>query len=195
MVRNMAVCLAALTALMAFECPAQAQIHVRAPFVEVDVDGGVRVRAPFVNLWIPGRAPVMVQRVPVGQPGQPVFQPGQPFAEPGQPLLQPVQPAAPVAVAPATADPVSDELPAPRKEVKGAFGVQEFSKIFRPREGIHEVTVINPVTKMPTSVRFALPNGTPERVVADDRKIEFIYGPRSFVRIEFDEGGALVTSR
>ncbi len=34
---------------------AQAQVFVRAPFVRVQVGGGVYVRAPFVNLYIPAR--------------------------------------------------------------------------------------------------------------------------------------------
>jgi hypothetical protein len=44
-------------------------------------------------------------------------------------------------------------------------------------------------------VRFSLPEGTPRRVVVRENEIEFRYGLRQFVRIQFDEDGALVTSR
>jgi len=179
MIRNMAVCAAALVVVVGYNAPAQAQVRVRAPFVEVDVNGGVRVRAPFVNLWIPS-ARVVVPAQPAAAPI-----PGDPVAVPAPPVVDPNAPAAARG---------SDELPAPRT-VKGALTTKEFAAVFKAREGIHEVTMVNPFTKAPTNVRFTLPAGTPERVTVEEGRIEFIYGARQFVRIEFDDAGAFVTSR
>lgn len=177
MIRNMAVCAAALAAVVGYSVPAQAQVRVRAPFVEVDVNGGVRIRAPFVNLWIPSSRVVV--------PPQPAAVPA-----PVDPVAVPV----PANPNPGVAETRSDELLAPRN-VKGALTTKEFASVFKAREGIHEVTMMNPFTKAPTNVRFALPAGTPERVSVEEGRIEFIYGPRHFVRIEFDDAGAFVTSR
>jgi hypothetical protein len=44
-------------------------------------------------------------------------------------------------------------------------------------------------------VRFTLPEGTPTRVQLLPDGVEFTYGPRRFVRIQFDDDGAFVTSR
>jgi hypothetical protein len=70
-----------------------------------------------------------------------------------------------------------------------------FSKTFQAKAGSYEVTVINPVTKLPTSVRFSLPEGTPRRVVVTRDSIEWVYALRQWVRIEFDRDGATVISR
>ena len=50
-------------------------------------------------------------------------------------------------------------------------------------------------TNQPTTVRFCLPEGTPRRVIVKRDSIEFVYGLRQWVRIEFDRDGATVTSR
>ena len=71
----------------------------------------------------------------------------------------------------------------------------EFAKSFQPKGGSYELMIQSPVTKEPTTVRFTLPEGTPKNVQVNGRSIEFQYGQRQFVRIEFDKEGALVTSR
>ena len=71
----------------------------------------------------------------------------------------------------------------------------EFAKTFQPKPGSYEVTLLNPVTNQPTPVRFTLPDGSPKRVLVHRREIEFEYGFRRFVRIQFDRDGATVVSR
>jgi hypothetical protein len=51
------------------------------------------------------------------------------------------------------------------------------------------------MTGRATPVQFTLPSGAPRRVLLRPNEIEFDYGIRRFVRIGFDEDGAIVTSR
>src|SRR5438067_1039873 len=53
MKRNLALIVLALLVGLGLASTAEAQVFVRAPFVRVQVGGGVYVRAPFVNLWVP----------------------------------------------------------------------------------------------------------------------------------------------
>ncbi len=157
---------------------AQAQVFVRAPFVRVQVGGpGVYVRAPFVNLWIPGGPPPVYVPAPSFVPPMPAPVEVQPKAEP--------QPA-----------PKSEDL-APPTPVQPAQAptLEQFANSFKAKGGSYEVTLQNPVTKAPTTVRFTLPAGTPRRVMVRRNEIEFEYGLRRFVRIEFDQDGAQVVSR
>jgi hypothetical protein len=73
--------------------------------------------------------------------------------------------------------------------------LDSFAKSFQAKAGSYEVTLVNPVTKQPTTVRFNLPEGTPRRVQVTRDYIEFIYALRQWVRIEFDKDGAIVTAR
>jgi hypothetical protein len=86
---------------------------------------------------------------------------------------------------------------APPKPIQAgkAPTMAEFAKNFQAKAGSYEVIILSPVTKEPTPVRFMLPEGSPKRVNVGDRDIEFRYGPRQFVRIEFDKDGAIITSR
>ena len=184
---------AILTGWLGWNSTSDAQVVIRAPFVRVAVgDGGVAVRAPFVRvstggafygayagypppIYTPGFAPPIVIAPPVIAPSE--FQP--PAPRPLPRLPQPKEELAP---------------PLPLQPVD-ALTLEQFAKTFQPKAGSYEVTILNPVTKQPTKVRFALPEGTPRRVHTNRDSIEFIYGLRQFVRIEFDKDGAMITSR
>jgi hypothetical protein len=168
----------------------QAQVYVRVPFVRVEVGGGgVAVRAPFVNLFVPP-GPTYYPG-PVLVPG-PMQLPGEFFPAP-QPRLVPMPEPIP---APQPKFQVPDDGPPPPvQQGPMAMTAEAFVKSFQPKAGSYEVTILNPITKQPTPVRFTLPEGTPKRVNVNRREIEFFYGPRNFVRIEFDRDGAQVISR
>jgi hypothetical protein len=63
----------------------------------------------------------------------------------------------------------------------------EFSASFVPTPGIHEVTVIHPVSKRPIQVVFKLPEGKP-KIHSGKRSLEFIYGNKE-VELIFRIGG------
>jgi hypothetical protein len=107
-----------------------------------------------------------------------------------QPLPLPKQ-AEPPPV-PKQADP---NTPPPPIQAAQAPTLDAFAKSFQPKAGSYEVTIINPVTKEPTPVRFSLPEGQPRRVIVNRHAIEFVYAPRQWTRIEFDRDGVVVTSR
>lgn len=203
-----------LAALAVFASHAVADVYFQVPFVRVRVGGpGVYVRAPFVSVFAPS-----VPRVYV-MPGADVLPPAnaspqqQPQAEaiPNLPKKTPAfQPPAP--------KPMSDEsLPKPPKKtpafpppqpksddappapapggLERVLTLEQFTKGFQPKAGNYEVTLLNPVSKQATTVRFTLPEGTPRRVHVSGNQIEFDYGPRQYVRIRFDRDGAEVISR
>jgi hypothetical protein len=89
---------------------------------------------------------------------------------------------------------IDNEPPQPSKAVKVPT-LEQFASTFQPKPGNYEVTILNPVTKQPETVRFSLPEGSPRRVQVRRTEIEFDYGIRRFVRIEFDKEGVMVTSR
>ena len=91
--------------------------------------------------------------------------------------------------------PDAKNAPPPPLQPVQAPTLEAFSKTFQAKAGSFDVTLINPVTKQPTSVRFSLPEGTPRRVVVTRDSIEWVYGLRQWVRIEFDRDGATVISR
>jgi hypothetical protein len=163
-----------LASILGWTGSSEAQVFVRAPFVRVFAGGpggpGVGVRAPFVNLWFPNiNYPPSVMYVP-----------------PSQRLVAP----------PADVIPPNAELsPQPRPAQASPMTLDQFAKSFQPRPGIHQVTIINPLNKTPTSVSFTLPEGSPRRVVVRRDQIVFNYGRLRFVRIDFDQDGAIVTSR
>ena len=170
----------------------EAQVYVRAPFVRVNVGYGVGVRAPFVNLWIPPAGPTYYYPDPLYGPriivGAPpiVVQPMPPAQEtfvPPQPVPVPV---------PQVQDPNAPPQPVQPVQVPT---LDAFAKSFQAKAGSYDVTLLNPVTNRPTQVRFTLPEGTPRRVIVDRNEIEFVYGLRHFVRIQFDRDGAQITSR
>jgi hypothetical protein len=124
-------------------------------------------------------------------PGGTLQQPQQQFPQqqfPPQPQpLQPTQPSPP--------PPIKDDAPPQPVQPVQATTLDDFAKTFKPKAGTYEVTMLNPVTKQPTPVRFILPEGTPRRVHLTRDSIEFVYGLRQWVRIEFDRDGVQVTAR
>ncbi len=190
-----------LAAAAVFASSASAQVFVRAPFVRVETGGpgGTYVRAPFVNLYIPqGPPPIYVGPPPAYMiPGPP---PPFPFA-PVQPPVQQQSKSAPQPLPQGPADPKNAEPPlnpdfappVPAK-VPSAPTLEEFAKSFKPKAGNYEVTITNPLTKQPEAVKFSLP-GEPQRVRTTRDSVEFVYGPRRFVRIEFDRDGPIVITR
>jgi len=177
MFRAIPLGLLTLGVILTVPAPAPAQVFVRAPFVRVFVGPGVSVRAPFVDINIPPRPYVMIP------PSSVYVQPPSVYIPP-QPKIAPKEPA------------FEEEIPnAPKSLVENPLTLQAFAKSFQARAGSYQVKIINPVTKSPTMVRFSLPEGTPRRVIVRDSEIEFFYGLRHFVRIQFDEDGAQVISR
>jgi hypothetical protein len=174
MFRAITLGLLAMGGIMTATSSAQAQVFVRAPFVRVFVGPGVSVRAPFVNIDLPGRPFFMV-------PAPSAYIPPQHKEYvPPQPKVAPTE----------------EDIPdAPKSIVENPLTLQAFAKSFKAREGSYQLKIVNPVTKTPTMVRFSLPDGTPRRVIVRETEIEFSYGLRHFVRIQFDEDGAVVTSR
>jgi hypothetical protein len=199
----MSKCLLSLVVVTLAATAASAQVVVRAPFVRVETGGGyTAVRAPFVNLFIPSAPPVYYGPPPgVYLPGPPPFpqpNPGMATLPPPRtvPLPPPPGPVAPKAVPPASVEPpVQPDLtpPAPIQPPK-APTIDEFVKSFKPKAGNYEVTLTNPVNRQAEIVRFSLP-GEPQRVRTTRNSIEFVYGPRQFVRIEFDQDGPMIISR
>ena len=178
---------AALAATVVFASVASADVEVRVPFVRVQVGGGVRVRAPFVNLYFPGTPPPVVvmpsaETAPATAPPQAEALTVPPKKTPAnKPLLkEEVKP---------------DEAPPARAGLPPVLTPEQFTKSFQPKAGNYEVTMLNPVSNQATTVRFALPEGTPRRVNVSRNQIEFDYGPRQYVRIRFDREGAEVISR
>jgi hypothetical protein len=151
--------------------PALAQVVIRAPFVRVQVGGGVSVRAPFVNINVGGGG---VMPAPVMVPA-------------------PVVPSREQVPAP---DPSRDDLPAPKPVAEPRpLTLDEFAQSFQPREGSYEVVLQNPVTSAPATVQFSLPPGTPRSIFVSRRELTFDYGIGQWVRIHFDRKGARVISR
>jgi hypothetical protein len=191
MKRTLIVTTSALALWLACASISEAQVFIRAPFVRVWVggDGGVGVRAPFVNIGgIPGDYPPPYgPRVIYMPPPGAIVQPApadNTFPPQPKPLTPAPQPA-----------PNANDVPPPPVQAAQTPTLEGFSKTFQAKAGSYEVSVLNPVTKQPTSVRFALPEGTPRRVIVTRDSIEWVYGLRQWVRIEFDKDGAIVTSR
>jgi hypothetical protein len=196
MKRTLIVSAAVLVGVLGLVSASQAQVFVRAPFVRVYTgDGGVAVRAPFVNLYVPPAGPVVYgprvidgpvyvgPRVIYAEPPvAPPMPPAKDFvAPPPQPLPPPPMP--------------SPNGPPPPVQPVQAPTLDSFGKTFQAKAGSYDVTIVNPVTKQPTQVRFMLPEGTPRRVIVTRDSIEFVYSLRQWVRIEFDRDGVMVTSR
>lgn len=204
----------ALVAGLGMAPQTQAQVFVRAPFVRVQVGGGgVFVRAPFANVFVP---PPPVFMGPRFSYAPPVYsQPAPVFVAPAPRIVTPTyvapnqyvppsqyiepqniepQPETPkIKDAPKPMPPAVDTPPAPDQTTVPTLA--QFAQNFQPKGGNYEVTIISPVTGQPTQVRFTLPDGNPRRVHVRRDEIEFDYGIRRFVRIEFDTEGAIVTSR
>lgn len=186
MKRTMILSAAIMLGWLGLASASQAQVFIRAPFVRVVVGDGVAVRAPFVNIWVPGDGPYY----------GPYYGPRVIYMPPPV-VVQQQQPAnVPPPLFPPAPKPVikNDGPPQPVQPVQ-APTLDSFAKTFQAKAGIYEVTILNPVSKQPTTVRFILPEGTPRRVHVTRDSIEFIYGLRQWVRIEFDRDGVQVTAR
>lgn len=203
MTRHLGTMLAAAGCLLAVEAPAHAQVFIRAPFVRLQVGGGgVAVRAPFVRYYAP---PVYYAPPAYYAPPPVYYAPPSGYTTVRIHLPAPSrlrEPEAPVLPAPAPLPAeqtdnavVPDDPTPPAPQAQATMTLEQFAKAFRPKAGSYEVDVLNPVTRQPAKVRFTLPEGTPQRVDTGANNLEFVYGPRQFVRIEFDRDGALVTSR
>jgi hypothetical protein len=189
MKRNLALVALALVVGLGLASTAEAQVFVRAPFVRVQVGGGVYVRAPFVNLWIPP-PPIYVAPAPTYMAPAPVFVPPLPrVVESPPPQKEPQSDPQPQPA------PQNDNVPPQPTKAGKALTLEQFANSFQPKAGSYEVSIINPVTNQATQVRFSLPDGTPRRIHVRRNEIEFDYGIRRFVRIEFDSEGVMVTSR
>jgi hypothetical protein len=202
-------------ASLGFTSTATAQVFIRAPFVRVQVGPGVSVQAPGVGVFVPSPgypatvyAPGMMYGPGYYGPAYgPGYGPGFGGVPPGisvppvqlpapTPVPVPDAPAAPPAPpAPPMPPAINGTLTPPTAPAGRAMTVEEFARSFQPKAGSYEVTVLNPITNTPNTVRFTLPEGTPRRVIVNRRNLEFVYGPRQFVRIEFDRDGAQVTAR
>ena len=182
-----------LSAAALFASSASAQVFVRAPFVRVETGGpaGTYIRAPFVNLYIP-----------VGPP-PPYYIPGPPPPFPVYPGAGPLpqskivpQPLPQGPIDPKNAEPPvnPDFVPPAPAQVPNAPTIEQFVKSFKPKAGNYEITITNPVNQRPEAVKFSLP-GEPQRVRTTRDSVEFVYGPRRFVRIKFDQDGPIVITR
>lgn len=185
---------ATLLGVLGLASVSHAQVFIRAPFVRVGVGDGVAVRAPFVNLWIPPDGPYYGPNVYgprvyyMPPPGVTTQQP------PPQQQFVPPQPQ-PVPPQPQPKTPIKDDAPPQPVQPVQAPTLETFAKSFQPKAGTYEVTILNPVSKQPAQVRFILPEGTPRRVHLTRDSVEFVYGLRQWVRIEFDRDGVQVTAR
>ena len=185
MIRTLGISVVSLTGLLWGVAPAEAQVFVRAPFVQVETGPGVYVRAPFFRLWIPN-SPPPAYVVPPNEP---------PLLMPPAVINRPTIIQVPANPTPRPQPVVTDPLPVP-EVLQGRYPtLAEFAQSFQPRGGVHDVTVINPITQQPVQVRFLLPEGTPRRVIVESDEIEFRYNIRQFVRIEFRRNGVTVINR
>jgi hypothetical protein len=191
MKRTLILSTAMLIGWLGWVSSSQAQVFVRAPFVRVSVGDGVAVRAPFVNLWIPGDGPVYYR--PYGP--RVIYMPAVPTVVESPPAAPPMPPAGEPIPAPRPLPAQDPNAPPQPLTPMKTQTIDAFAKSFQAKAGTYEVTLLNPVTKQPTSVRFMLPEGTPRRVNVTRDSIEFIYGLRQWVRIEFDRDGVQVTTR
>jgi hypothetical protein len=155
--------------------PAAADVNVNAPFVHVQVGGGVHIRAPFVNLYLPSAPRRMM--VPAETVGNTRIVPE---------VVVPEGVTPPVVVLPdeRSAPPVPQVLPA------RAPTLTEFAAGFAARPGNYEVWLQHPVTCCPVKVCFTL-KGCPRRVVVHRQEIVFRYGLCDTVRLEFCTNGSV----
>jgi hypothetical protein len=202
--------------VLAASSTASAQVSVRAPFVHVEVGpGGTYVRAPFVRYYAgpplyvsptpvvvtpgvvapPGitiAPPLTVPQVIQGEP--PVAAPAQgPAAAPAPAMPRKMPNGVPPPPAPGLGNNANFVPPPPAKAVQ-SMSLEAFAKSFQAKEGSYQIDLINPVSKMPTTVRFTLPPGQPD-VAVGPASITYRYVGRTMVKIEFDADGVTVTSR
>jgi hypothetical protein len=125
--------------------------------------------APSQPPGIPMLPPPAGRARPVRQPAQPIPQP-----LPGQPVPQLPQPQ-PLPTQPLPQTPVVLKL-------------ADFSRVFTPLPGKHDVWLLHPTTCQPVRVCFTLPPGKMKRFEVEDRSIEFEFD-KCEVKIEFRKNG------
>lgn len=190
-----------LTATLLLTAHSSAQVVVRAPFVRVETGApGTYIRAPFVSLYFPPNPPFYYAPPPVVFGPPPAF-PVAPNLAPPFPVL-PANPAVPKVPQPLPPGPEPeigrdnnpDFAPPMPAQVPAAPSIAEFAKAFKPKAGNYEVTLTNPINQQQETVKFSLP-AEPRQVRTGRNHIEFVYGPRQYVRIEFDRDGPIVITR
>lgn len=193
------IILGACITVLAIAETAQAQIVIQRPFGRVIFGGGagIQIIGPRGNVirLHPGMAPVVMPQAPSS--AKPAAKPAEDEQE-ELPAPRPVSEknAKSAKLVPVKNAPAKDAPPEPTAKTEGpAMSLKDFADKFQPKKGTFNLDIVSPVTKQPTPVRFTLPEGTPKRVQLLPDGIEFIYGPRRFVRIQFDNDGAFVTSR
>jgi hypothetical protein len=184
--------------------------YVRAPFVRYYAGPPIYVPPPPVYVVSPGISvgpnitiapPINVPQVIQGDP--PVVAP--PAAAPAPAMPRAANPpAGKVALGPDGLPPPAfegpkapnkaDFVPPPPAKAPQEMTIEKFAKSFQAKEGSYEILFTNPVSKMPTTVRFTLPPGVPD-VAVGPTSITYRYVGRSMVKIDFDAEGATVTSR
>jgi hypothetical protein len=70
--------------------------------------------------------------------------------------------------------------------------VSEFLAAFKPRAGVHQVTVQHPFTGTPVQLSLVLPEGSPRKIRTNRRVLEFDYGRRVVVVRFFRDGSVQV---
>jgi len=105
---------------------------------------------------------------------------GQPPAGPPSEQLP-----APIPVRPLPPQAIPNPVPfPPAPPVVVIPTLDEFARCFVPTPGIHEVTVIHPVSKRPVTFCFTLPDCPPRKVQLHNRRLVIDYGNKE-VRVIF----------
>jgi hypothetical protein len=157
----------------------RAEAVVSTPWVSVQVGrppGQVVVAVPgVVTVAVPVRRTAAASPAPVA-PMPPAIRPGDP-------------PPVPLEGAPRVVIPSPATTPAAVGRVPT---VSEFLAAFKPRAGVHQVTVQHPFTGAPVKLSLVLPEGSPSRIRTNRRVLEFDYGRRVVVVRFFRDGSVQV---
>jgi hypothetical protein len=167
----------ALAAALATGEAVQAEVVVSTPWVTVQVGrppGQVVVAVPCVGTIV---VPVRRAAAPVPPMPPAPIQPGDPPPVPPEGAPRVVIPSSP-----ATTPPAVGRVPT----------VSEFLAAFKPRAGVHQVTVQHPFTGAPVKLSLVLPEGSPARIRTNRRMLEFDYGRRAVVVRFFRDGSVQV---
>jgi hypothetical protein len=171
----------ALAAGLATGQAVRAEVVVCTPWVTVQVGrppGQVVVAVPGV-----GTVAVPVRRAAAAPPAPVTTMP--PAAiQPGDPPPVPLEGAPRVVIPSPTTTPAATVGRVPT--------VSEFLAAFKPRAGVHQVTVQHPFTGAPVQLSLVLPAGSPSRIRANRRVVEFDYGRRVVVVRFFRDGSVQV---
>jgi hypothetical protein len=140
-------------------------------------------------LYAPGHS---YSPAPLYAPGH-TFNPAPLYNSTPLPLQPAPQPALPPAVPIPALPTVPSFTPTTLRNGVQVLSVADFAANFLPVPGPHQVVLVHPVTGSPIEVRFTLPNGTPRKVQAGRRDLEFDYGSRG-VEINFEKDGTVTVN-